>query len=78
MANIRYNVPISLALEDKNHLSVQSDILALLVVMFLFSVLSPALLSLYDINVGLLKEPVKIKIFYANSIEDDIFINLSN
>lgn len=25
-ANIKYNVPISLAFEDKNHLSVQSDI----------------------------------------------------
>ena len=27
-ANIRYNVPISLAFEDKNHLSVQREILA--------------------------------------------------
>lgn len=26
-ANIRYNVPISLAFEDKNHLSVHKDIL---------------------------------------------------
>ena len=26
-ANIRYNVPISFAFEDKNHLSVQSEIL---------------------------------------------------
>lgn len=25
-ANIKYNTPISLALDDKNHLSVQSDI----------------------------------------------------
>ena len=27
-ANIKYNVPISLAFEDKNHLSVHNDILA--------------------------------------------------
>ena len=26
-ANIRYNVPISFALEDKNHLSIHNDIL---------------------------------------------------
>jgi hypothetical protein len=27
IANIKYNVPISLAFDDKNHLSVHSDIL---------------------------------------------------
>ena len=46
-ANIRYNVPISLALEDKNHLSVHNDILEFnMVMMDLFSFFALLLLLL--------------------------------
>ena len=44
-ANIRYKVPISLALEDKNHLSNHSDILAFLKSSFLFVYCSANLFS---------------------------------
>ena len=39
-ANIKYNVPISLALDDKNHLSVQSEILDFnILLLFLVTIL---------------------------------------
>jgi hypothetical protein len=39
-ANIKYNVPISLALDDKNHLSVQSDMLDFnILLLFLVTIL---------------------------------------
>lgn len=36
-ANMRYKVPISFALEDKNHLSSHKDILACLMISMLFT-----------------------------------------
>ena len=38
-ANIKYNVPISLAFDDKNHLSVQSEILDFSILLFLVTTL---------------------------------------
>ena len=54
-ANIRYNVPISFALDDKNHLSVQSEILDFkLFCIVLSSVLIFCSDTLYEINDELL------------------------
>jgi hypothetical protein len=51
MANIRYKVPISFAFEDKNHLSVQREILdfklSFIVISFLFIF---CFIALYEIN----------------------------
>src|ERR1700712_2274209 len=68
IANIKYNVPISLALEDKNHLSVQREIFEFKIrkLDLLFSTeLSPVVFRLYETKEECEWELVKHYIHYS-------------